>query len=216
MLVDPFRPGGLGGRFRLPPITVAADVVAITHYHEDHSWLDRAQARAVVADATGTFLGLEVTTVPAYHDRELGTRMGLVSMLAFSLGGLRVVHLGDVGVEPTPGQWRALGQPDVLLVPAGGTFTLGPAEAAEVARASGASWVVPMHCADLRVELPLRPVEEFLEAWGGAALHLEGPSVRLDATERPSAPVVLHFEASRLASPDPNPVEGTDRNPLTH
>lgn len=189
VLVDPYRPGGLGGRFRLPPIDAPADLVLVTHWHEDHSWVGPAQRGAVIADTTGSWAGLPVTAVAAYHDTEQGARMGLTRMLAFTMGGLRVAHLGDVGVAPTDAQWGALGAPDVLLVPAGGTYTIGPAEAARVAERSGAAWIVPMHCAHPGVDLPLAPVEDFVAAWRGHTERLPSRTVTLDT--RPAAPVAL-------------------------
>ncbi|GMV44272.1 MAG: hypothetical protein AMXMBFR64_59880 [Myxococcales bacterium] len=206
VLVDPYRPGALGGRFRLPPIEEPADLVLITHWHEDHSWVGGAQRGALVADTTGEWLGVPVTAVAAFHDREGGARMGLTRMLAFSLGGLRVAHLGDIGVPPTDAQWEALGPVDVLLVPAGGTWTIDPAEAVAVAVRSGASWVVPMHVANPSIDLALAPVEDFIAAWEGAVQRIGGDTVTL--SEPPASPVAVLLACgagANLDTTDPPP-----------
>lgn len=191
VLVDPHRPGGLGGRFRLPPITDPADLVLVTHWHEDHSWVGDAQRGALVADRTGTWAGVPVVAVEAFHDTERGARMGLTRMLALTLGGLRVAHLGDIGLPPDDAQWAALGPADVVLVPAGGTFTIGPAEAAAVGERSGARWVVPMHCAHPAVDLPLEPVEAFLARWRGDVERPPSATVTLDPSAPPARPLAL-------------------------
>lgn len=201
VLVDPYRPGGLGGRFRLPPIDVPADLVLVTHWHEDHSWLGPAHRGAAVADTSGRWAGVPVVAVEAYHDAERGARMGLTRMLLVELGGLRVAHLGDVGAPPDDAQWAALGPIDIALVPAGGTYTLGPAEAAIVARRSGATWVVPMHCAHAGVDLPLEPVDRFVDAWRGPVERPTSRRLVFDPSARPGHPVALVLPPCAPAPP---------------
>jgi L-ascorbate metabolism protein UlaG (beta-lactamase superfamily) len=62
---------------------------------------------------------------------------------------------------------------DVLMIAAGGTWTLDGAAAAKLAWQSGARAVVPMHCADPRVNLALLPVAEFLQAWPGPVVYAD-------------------------------------------
>jgi L-ascorbate metabolism protein UlaG (beta-lactamase superfamily) len=105
-----------------------------------------------------------------FHDRSGGTRMGLARMLSLTDGVTRVVHCGDLGTfGPEDVAW--LRGCDVLLVPAGGTYTLDGAQAADLARQVQARWTVPMHAADPRVDLPLRPLLDFLQAWTGPVLE---------------------------------------------
>ena len=73
-----------------------------------------------------------------------------------------LAHLGDIGHPLSPEQLAALGKVDVLLVPTGGTYTLGPKEAADAARAVGAPCVVPMHYYIPTLTFPLEDVEDFL------------------------------------------------------
>ena len=57
---------------------------------------------------------------------------------------------------------------DVLLVPVGGTFTIGPEGAVQVIEALKPAVAVPMHYRHERVDLPLQPVSDFLRlvpAW---------------------------------------------------
>jgi L-ascorbate metabolism protein UlaG (beta-lactamase superfamily) len=168
LLFDPYRPDGLGGRFRLTPIEAEPDVLAITHHHEDHSYRPAHWAHVPAVDTSGTCCGLEFEVIPAYHDTALGTTMGLTSLIAVQYAGTRIVHLGDLGAPLTARQRAFIASPDILIVPIGGTYTLGPDEAARLTREIAPGWALPVHGAHPGIALPLRPVSEFLEAWEGA------------------------------------------------
>ncbi len=177
--LDPHRPGAVGGRFQLPAITGPFDAVACTHGHEDHAGWTPALGTTRILDESCDLGGLQLTTRAAFHDTVGGTRMGLVRMLSFTDGRTRVVHCGDLSdFNDDDVAW--LRGCDVLLVPAGGSFTLDGAQAATLAARVQPRWVVPMHTADPRIDLPLRPVSDFLKAWTGpvhscAILDLQAP-----------------------------------------
>ena len=192
LLFDPYRPDGLDGRFQLPPIDASPDVIAITHHHEDHAWRPAAWAEVPTLDHAGNCGGLVFDAMPAYHDTQRGTRMGLTTLLAVTYAGMRVVHLGDLGTALNPAQEAFVGTPDVLIVPVGGTYTLGPPEAAALIRRVAPSWAIPVHARHPRIDLPLRPVEEFLAAWTGARMRDVGSAIVLD--ERPAKPTVVPLE----------------------
>ena len=74
-----------------------------------------------------------------------------------------MVHLGDLGHPLTPRQREAIGRPDVLFLPVGGTYTVGPEAAWAIARERKARVVVPMHYRTGRFGFPqLEDVESFL------------------------------------------------------
>lgn len=167
LCLDPHKPGALSGRFALPAIQGPFDALVHTHSHEDHCAWTPALGTQTVLDRPQAFGAVAVDTRPAFHDAVGGGRMGLVRMVSLRGDGLRVVHCGDLGAwDDADLAW--LRGADVLLVPAGGTYTLDGAQAAELAAAVGARLTVPMHCADPRVDLPLAPVAAFAAAWQGA------------------------------------------------
>lgn len=177
LCLDPHRPGAVGGRFQLPPIHGPFAAIASTHSHEDHAGWTAALGTTRFLDRDTDLGRLQVRTRAAFHDAVGGTRMGLVRMMSFSDGHTRVVHCGDLATwDDSDVEW--LRGTDVLLVPAGGTYTLDGEQAAALARAVAPRWVMPMHCADPRVDLALWPVEDFLLAYGG-------PVCRIDVLELP-------------------------------
>ncbi|MBM4343769.1 MAG: MBL fold metallo-hydrolase [Deltaproteobacteria bacterium] len=167
LCLDPHKPGALGGRFRLPAIAGPFDALVHTHSHEDHCAWAPAFGTTTVLDRPQVFRGLAVDTRAAFHDAEGGARMGLVRMVSLVGEGLRVVHCGDLGAwDEDDVAW--LRGTDVFLVPAGGTYTLDGAQAAQLAEVVGARLTVPMHCADARVDLRLDALDGFTRAWRGA------------------------------------------------
>jgi len=168
--LDPHRPAALGGRLNLPPIVGPFDVLTYSHRHDDHCGWTAALGTTRVVDRPSTVGAVGFDFRAAFHDSDGGARMGMVRMTAISGGGHRVVHCGDLGAwDGADLAW--LCGASVLLVPAGGTYTLDGAQAAQLASEVGAHVTVPMHCADPRVDLPLAAVDGFLAAWPGPVVR---------------------------------------------
>lgn len=176
--IDPFGPIGeqfaaRGIVFAYPPIEgVEADLLLITHDHLDHNAVEVIGGSPVVLRAPGTHdspVGT-VVGIASEHDDVAGTQRGSNTIFRFSLDGLALCHLGDFGqVALRPEQVRAIGEVDVLFVPAGGGPTVGGETAAEVVRALRPRLVVPMH---YRTEAAtfLDPPDAFFDALGA---HVE-------------------------------------------
>jgi len=170
--IDPF--GDLsaltarGRRWEYPPIEgLRADLLLVTHEHLDHNGVEVVGGEPLVLRSRAgryaeTPVG-EVVGIASEHDEVAGTERGPNTLFAFSLGGLRVAHLGDLGQRALrPEQLVALGRIDVLIAPVGGGPTIGAAQALEIAAQVGAGIVVPMHFRTSRIDF-LEPVDAFVE-----------------------------------------------------
>jgi len=194
VLMDPV-PDALG--YRMP--TVRADAVTVSHEHFDHLAVDKAEGdpvvlRGLTADGRrvrshDAFVGdVHIRTVATAHDDEGGRVRGPNAVFVLETAGLSVVHLGDLGHVLDPAQVEAVGTVDVLLVPVGGAFTLGPRRAQRVVRQlAPRRLVVPMHykTGQLSQPLPLSGVEPFLR--GSRRVRRE-EAARLDLTAYPPSP----------------------------
>ena len=137
----------------------------------------------------------EVLAVAAEHDAAAGTERGPNTLFAFTLGGRRVAHLGDLGQRALRAeQAEALGTVDVLFVPVGGGPTIGAEQAAEIAARLRARIVVPMHYRTERIDF-LEPVDAFaqraahVERLASCVLELDAlPAVDGPLTVVPAAP----------------------------
>ena len=151
--IDPY------GQIGYPMTSVEAEVLLITHEHGDHNNAALVQGarhvfRGLTADRMGwnrifeRIGGVLIKVVPSFHDNESGTSpRGFNAIFVVETGGLRFVHLGDLGQAVlTDGQIRAIGAVDVLMIPVGaGPFTITPAEATAVAAQLRPRITIPMH-----------------------------------------------------------------------
>ena len=138
VFIDPFDDlsafAERGMRWDYPPITgVSADLLLVTHEHRDHNGVGAVGGDpAVVRSTAGTHespIG-EVVGIASEHDDVAGTQRGHNTLYVFSLGGMRVAHLGDLGQAALrQEQLDALGRIDLLLVPVGGGPTIGAEQA---------------------------------------------------------------------------------------
>ena len=191
VLMDPYRPGALGGRISHAAISEPADLVVVTHYHEDHGWVSCAPG-ATVVDGPGTFAGLEFRTVWLPHDGCHGSQMGYTRMMAFTMDGVSVLHPGDLGRAPTDDDLAQLGDIHLLLLPVGGRFTLPIAEAVSLQARLLPRWTVPMHYRSAKVDLDMAPLEDYLAAIDGAPLTVSSCSVLdCDSAQLTGAPEIV-------------------------
>lgn len=156
-----------GRRWEYPAITDAeADLVLVTHEHLDHNGVDAVAGDPVILRSTAGRLDSpvgEVLAVASEHDDVAGTERGPNTLFAFTLGGQRVAHLGDLGQRALRDeQAQALGDVDVLFVPVGGGATIGADQAAEIAARLRATIVVPMHYRTERIDF-LEPIDAFAQ-----------------------------------------------------
>lgn len=172
VFIDPFGDMGdavraRGMQFVYPAIEAEADLLLVTHEHADHNGVEAIGGSPVTIRSTaGRFespVG-EVVGIASEHDDVAGTRRGPNTIFRFELDGVRVCHLGDFGQAALrPEQRDAIGEVDVLFVPAGGGPTVGGESAAAVVRAIAPRLVVPMHYRTEAINF-LDPPDEFVAA----------------------------------------------------
>ncbi|HIQ03571.1 MAG TPA: hypothetical protein EYH40_04035, partial [Desulfurococcales archaeon] len=76
--------------------------------------------------------------------------------------GLRIAHLGDLGHLLDTNIVNQLKPLDLLLIPVGGTFTISPREAWDLTKILQPKITIPMHYKIPGLNLPLAPVDEYL------------------------------------------------------
>lgn len=129
LLIDPFDPAGLGDTPGPPPIETQYEQVIATHPHSDHAaFHTQPNATQIHAPFHDESIDLRVERHYVAHD-EFGGRLrgGNTQVLDIRIGARRIVHMGDIGERLLPSKldWLRLPRPDLLIVPAGGYFTLG-------------------------------------------------------------------------------------------
>lgn len=135
----------------LPEVT--ADVVTVTHNHIDHNYTQGVRGdftlvdgRPITTRATIAAAGMPFVLIPGFHDGQGGAEGGTNTIIQWTQGGLRFAHLGDIGQDQlTAEQLSDLQNLDVLMVPAGGYFTVAPVDAAALANQVKARVTILMH-----------------------------------------------------------------------
>ena len=166
VVLDPYRAPDVGS---YAPIDDTADLVAVSHENAKyHSHVAGVGGDPQVVDGLALLdapeqpriaRGVPFTAVRVWendrHDEPL-------AMLGVTLGGVRVLHMGDCGHALSPEQVAACGRVDVLLALAGGAPTLALPDLAAFVRDLAPRVVIPMHFGNDKINLNLRPVEDFL------------------------------------------------------
>lgn len=158
-----------------------AQIVTVSHHHEDHDYTAGVSGSPRVLDAPGEYDidGVFLTAIPTYHDGRKGAARGPNLVFLIEMEGLTLCHLGDLGHLPTPEQVELLSGADVLFVPVGGHTTLDGAMAAEVVNLLEPKLVVPMHYRTPACQLSLDPLDRFLKEMDVEAAE---PQKRLSIT----------------------------------
>ncbi len=194
VVVDPFDES-IG--YKVP--SWKADVVLATHDHFDHANVKAVQCdREPIVGQTGEIRAgkIVITGISAPHwtTPEVKAR-GNTSIYRWEQGGLVLCHLGDLGQVLTDDQVAALKPVDVLFVPVGGNYTIGPAEAVKVIQQLDPAVAIPMHYKTVYCNLDIGTVGEFLEALpeGWQVRQAAGNFIFLDRqklSELPSRPTI--------------------------
>jgi len=144
---------------------VSADLVTVSHDHFDHNAVGRVGGRPEAVDGLGEFIarGVPFRGVSSSHDEQGGAKRGQNRIYAFSLEGIRLAHLGDLGARLDAAQREALSDVEILFAPVGGHYTIDARQAGEIARSLPRLRVmIPMHFHTDRIpDWPIAPVEEF-------------------------------------------------------
>jgi L-ascorbate metabolism protein UlaG (beta-lactamase superfamily) len=168
ILTDPYESGSYDGAVGYKPITETVDIVTASHEHEDHFCLKGLPEGFECVTKAGKHEagGLAITGVKTYHDETKGKERGPNVIFVIDIDGLRVCHLGDLGHTLSGDELGAIGKVDVLLIPVGGFFTIGPKEALKVMKALSPAVTIPMHFKTESLGFPIEPVDNFLSLAG--------------------------------------------------
>ena len=168
-----------------PRPAVKADLVTVSHDHHDHNCVSALLGQPKIAPRRGEaqFGDVCVAAVPSFHDEVQGKRRGENVIYVIEADGKRVVHLGDLGHMLSPEQLKAVGQPDVLLIPVGGVFTIDGLHAAQLALSVGAKTTVAMHFNTPMLSFELMDEKPFVTAVNKTPVRLNSFEVNEDTPE---------------------------------
>ena len=193
VVTDPFDPKMVGLRYS----GVEGDIVTISHNHGDHNQaaLVKNVKKTVMGPGEYEIMGVSILGFASFHDDAKGEKRGVNTIYVFEMDDLRLCHLGDLGHELSEDLVESLGDIDVLFVPVGGEFTIGPESAVKVVQAVEPAITIPMHyqAPGLNPESfkALAPVDDFLKEVGLTVERLPKLSIRKEDLGEDQKVVVL-------------------------
>ncbi|MBV8094838.1 MAG: MBL fold metallo-hydrolase [Acetobacteraceae bacterium] len=209
VITDPYTPAKSG----FDPIEESADIVIMSSATDEfHSDPSHVKGEPIVINALelppeGTEVrGIPIRSFPAYESKtfdyqsEFGRDPDANALYHFTLGGLRVLHMGDIGNPVAPEHLDALrGQVDVLLALTGEHATIALDDLDEAIKAIGPRVIIPMHYFSPRGVLKIEPVDRFLERFPPESItRVGGPELELTPESLPhDGPQVYVLEQSR-------------------
>lgn len=139
VVIDPFSSEMTGMRFP----KAEADIVAVTHEHKDHNFVDGVEGGPFIINAPGEYeiKGVSVFGFDSKHDNKNSKNI----IYLIEMDDLSICHLGDLGEMPSPKVLEEISTADILMIPVGGRVTIGPKEAAEIIKQTEPFIVIPMH-----------------------------------------------------------------------
>jgi len=135
-----------------------------------------------------TVRGISFFGLRSYHDARQGLERGENIIFLFAADGVRVCHLGDLGHLLSEPQVQAIGRVDVLLLPVGGTYTLGAEAAATVMEQLQPRITIPMHYGVNGLAIPLDGVAKFLRGKTNVRTHA---SLEVTGDSLPPEPLIV-------------------------
>jgi L-ascorbate metabolism protein UlaG (beta-lactamase superfamily) len=165
IITDPYNSNAYQGVMDYGPIDEPADVVLMSHEHEDHGYFRDIPGNPMLIRGAGEFVaaGMHFYGIETFHDTEEGSKRGKNVVYCFTADDIKVCHLGDLGHTLTSEQAVSIGTVDVLLTPVGGFYTIGPEEATQITDQLSARIVIPMHFKTDKCAFPIAGVDEFLK-----------------------------------------------------
>ncbi len=161
IITDPY-PQGSGLNYS--PINEAADIVTVSHDHFDHNNISAVSGKPEVITGNGVknVKGIQFKGIATHHDESQGKERGTNTIFCFSVDGIKLCHLGDLGHRLSKEQIAEIGALDILFIPIGGVFTIDAKMASTVSDDLKPKVVIPMHCKTHKCDWPLNTIEDFL------------------------------------------------------
>jgi len=205
VVTDPYTPRASG----FDPIDEPADLVimssATDRFHSDPS---HVRGDPTVVDALLdvppdgiTVCGVPIRAFPTSESLtfDFGRDPDANAMYLFTIGGVRVLHMGDVGNPVAPAVLETLAdQVDVLLALAGAHATIALDDLDRAIAAIAPRIVVPMHYWHPRGVLKIEPVGRFLQRHPEQMIsRRNGPSLTIDPDHLPATCQIIVLDQTR-------------------
>lgn len=164
VITDPY---GKSTGLKMP--NCEANIVTVSHQHEDHNNISALRGNPFIIDCAGEYdvKNVLVEGIDSFHDGHEGEERGKNIIFRLEIDDISVVHLGDLGETLNDAQLEKLAGTDILLIPVGGKYTIDAKKAVEVVTQLEPRIVIPMHYQTPGLEIEgLDGVDKFVKELG--------------------------------------------------
>ncbi len=163
LVTDPF---GKGTGLKTP--NFEADIITVSHDHEDHNNTEALRGKAFIVDCPGEydFKGVLIEGIDSYHDEKEGAERGKNTIYRIEIDDISISHLGDLGHSLDSSQLEKLAGTDILLIPVGGKYTIDAKKAVEVISQIEPRIVIPMHYKTDDLKIDIDGLDKFIKEIG--------------------------------------------------
>jgi len=161
IVVDPY---GKETGLRVPKLQ--ADVLLVTHDHEDHNNIQAVSGDYLLINGPGEYdvKDIIIQGIHSFHDNE---KKEANTIYIIEAEGIRICHLGDLGEKDLSSeQLDKIGDVDILMIPIGGTYTINSVEAVKIMGQIEPKIIIPMHYHIPDLKYKLEKIDDFLKALG--------------------------------------------------
>jgi len=164
IITDPYKPGCFDGGIKYDTITEEADIVTISHEHDDHNETSiQGDPEFVRGPELRDIKGIKISGLEVFHDTSEGKDRGQNVIYNMMIDGLNIVHCGDLGHELSQEEIDKIGNVDILMVPVGGHFTIDASGAEKIVHALKPKVVIPMHFKTDKCGFPIAPIDDYIK-----------------------------------------------------
>lgn len=159
ILTDPFDKS-----VGYPIPEIEPTIVTTSHEHFDHNAVNLLKGKFEVLKGIveKEELGIKIKSISSYHDESLGSKRGENYIFIFTVDGINIAHLGDLGHVLSKEDVEKLGEIDILCIPVGGVYTVDANQAVNIVEKVNPKIVIPMHYKTPNLKFDLAPVDTFL------------------------------------------------------
>lgn len=192
IITDPY---GTGKGIKYAPIKETADIITVSHDHFDHNAVSSVRGKPEIIKDSGIRIvkGIQFKGIVTYHDESSGKQRGTNTIFCFSMDGIKICHLGDLGHLLSPGQLKEIGDVDLLLLPVGGYYTIDARLATQIYTELRPKVAVPMHYKTPKLDFPITGADDFLAGKEGVK-KLNSSEIEFKKEALPTMPEIVILE----------------------
>lgn len=171
----------------IKPVSISADILLITHKHDDHSNKSAVSGEPFIIESPGEYAlkGLYIKGIASYHDDNQGKKRGDNIIYIIDAEGMTLCHFGDIGQsELSEKQLDEIGEVDIAFIPVGGVYTVDGIGAAHILHQIEPKIAIPIHYKIPGLKYDLQGPDMFLKE-SGQSIPSKTNEIKISASGLP-------------------------------